>query len=87
MSVHVPTSQFPWAQGDIINLKPGLIFHVLLENLRMSRKKFSQVALELLSMARRAGEEHSVENKENQLYLTPQLIKIKCQTGQEKVMW
>lgn len=42
---------FSWAQGDIINLKPlnlnlGLIFHVLLKNLRMSRKKFSQVILE-----------------------------------------
>lgn len=71
----------------LLTLNPGLIFHVLLENLRMSRKKFSQVILELLSMAWRAGEEYSVENKENQLYLTPQLIKIKCQMGQEKVMW
>lgn len=50
-------------------------------------KKSSRVVLELLSVARRAGEGHSVENKENQLYLTPQLIKIKCQTGQEEVMW
>lgn len=88
MFMHPP---FSWAQGDIINLKPlnlnlGLIFHVLLKNLRMSRKKFSQVILEWLSVGWRA-EEQSVENKENQLYLTPQLIKIKCQTGQEKVMW
>lgn len=40
-----------------------------------------------VSIAQRAGEGHGVENKEKQPYLTPQLIKIKCHTGQEKLMW
>lgn len=84
---HVPTLSFPAAQGDIIMLTPSFHFQFAAgkaQNFRTGNSPLSSYSDDFYGLE---SSRTVCAKQRKTTSSTLQLIKIKCQAGQEKLMW
>lgn len=86
-SFHVPTLSFPAAQGDIIRLTPSFNFQFAAEKPQNFRAVSSPLCFYSDSFYSLENSRTVCAKQRKTTSSTLQSLKIKCQTGQEKLMW
>lgn len=86
-SFQVPTLSFPAAQGDIIRLTPSFNFQFAAEKPQNFRAVSSPLCFYSDSFYSLENSRTVCAKQRKTTSSTLQSLKIKCQTGQEKLMW